>query len=610
MPSDRYILLIAVGPVQPFIAAARKIRDLWSGSLLLSKMSKTVARVLHDARCGLVFPAPDRLPADLAPESDFGVANKILAVTDAGTDPQALVTQVRAELDSERHALFRDVLDALPRGCVNEARFFAQRDDYQEFYAVWVPLGNDYKAARQRAEQLLSARKALRDFPAPGWEATDARGKGVRKNSLDGGRETVLADVSRTSPLVRRTHTIKLNEDLDALGLVKRCHGLRLGDARSASFDTLSDVAIAPYLLGLRHGANAKRRAKLDEAQAAIAKLGVRESERSTLLFESRLNVWLKENPDPGAETEHRAAQRALRALYDTAGEPPAYAGVLHGDGDRMGEALNQLAEPEHHRIFSSELAAFATEVRDIVERPGHGGSLIYSGGDDVLAFLPLHSALPCACEIRGRFQQAMASVADRIRASSINGLAAADAFLAARPAFSAGLAIVHHLEALTESLDTARRAEARAKHHHGRDALAIVQSIRGRHGGDLAIGGRWAPMVGAGDPADAFVPRLEKLIALHRSDAIPARLAHQLHALLKTLAPRARGPAAAQPSPLLAAEAARILARKEREGSPAALEEFAPALDSAEKIRAFADELVVAWQLARAGRIAEGLRP
>ncbi|HTQ79571.1 MAG TPA: type III-B CRISPR-associated protein Cas10/Cmr2, partial [Thermoanaerobaculia bacterium] len=38
------ILLITLGPVQDFIAAARRCRDLWFGSWLLSELSKATAQ--------------------------------------------------------------------------------------------------------------------------------------------------------------------------------------------------------------------------------------------------------------------------------------------------------------------------------------------------------------------------------------------------------------------------------------------------------------------------------------------------------------------------------------------------------------------------------------
>ena len=42
-----YLLALSLGPVQEFIAAARKTRDLWFGSELLSGAARAAALSLH-----------------------------------------------------------------------------------------------------------------------------------------------------------------------------------------------------------------------------------------------------------------------------------------------------------------------------------------------------------------------------------------------------------------------------------------------------------------------------------------------------------------------------------------------------------------------------------
>jgi len=66
--SNKYLIAVAVGPVQEFIAAARKLRDLWYGSYLLSELSKAVALSLHNQSCKLIFPAITD-PEELQPNS-------------------------------------------------------------------------------------------------------------------------------------------------------------------------------------------------------------------------------------------------------------------------------------------------------------------------------------------------------------------------------------------------------------------------------------------------------------------------------------------------------------------------------------------------------------
>ena len=39
-----YLFLASIGPVQSFIASARRTRDLWFGSMLLSELAKAAAK--------------------------------------------------------------------------------------------------------------------------------------------------------------------------------------------------------------------------------------------------------------------------------------------------------------------------------------------------------------------------------------------------------------------------------------------------------------------------------------------------------------------------------------------------------------------------------------
>ena len=73
-----YLLQISVGLVQDFISAARRTRDLWFGSNMLSEISKAVAQSVNDDGGSLIFPAPECVD-DLKPDSDLNVANVILA---------------------------------------------------------------------------------------------------------------------------------------------------------------------------------------------------------------------------------------------------------------------------------------------------------------------------------------------------------------------------------------------------------------------------------------------------------------------------------------------------------------------------------------------------
>lgn len=82
-----HVLIVTLGPIQDFIEAARRTRDLWFGSWLLSELSKATARALAE-ECGiesLVFPGISKL-SDLEPASSSLVANKIVVRVPEGKD--------------------------------------------------------------------------------------------------------------------------------------------------------------------------------------------------------------------------------------------------------------------------------------------------------------------------------------------------------------------------------------------------------------------------------------------------------------------------------------------------------------------------------------------
>src|SRR5713101_2577574 len=84
-----HLLALTIGPVQQFITAARRTRDLWFGSFLLSEISKAAARAVKNAGGELIFPAPSEAE-DLTDGSDLNVANVILAELPANLKPEII----------------------------------------------------------------------------------------------------------------------------------------------------------------------------------------------------------------------------------------------------------------------------------------------------------------------------------------------------------------------------------------------------------------------------------------------------------------------------------------------------------------------------------------
>lgn len=66
------------------------------------------------------------------------------------------------------------------------------------------------------------------------------------------------------------------------------------------------------------------------------------------------------------------------------------YYAIVRSDGDRMGKILENLNGDDEIRQYSRTCLQFCSDIAEIVS--AYGGFTIYSGGDDLLAILPLES--------------------------------------------------------------------------------------------------------------------------------------------------------------------------------------------------------------------------
>ncbi len=457
-----HLLAISVGPVQEFIAAARRTRDLWFGSFLLSEVSKAVARAVSKNSGDLIFPHRE---SDLCAESSLNVANVIMAEI-ASDHPEEIAAEAKRAAQ-RRWKTFADEARAEASDVIRTDIWDDQVGDVIEFYAAWVERTEDYRADRAAVMRLLAGRKNCRDFlPAAGRA-------GVPKSSLDGRRESVLKPAHDGSGCARRRLRIRAGEQLDVVGLVKRFAG------GSRRYPSVARIACDPWVR-----AN-KEKPAFAALVAACRRLGREVIHRlneedfpqfkdfpfeGTAVYPSRHHEWLEET---GLTNED------LKPLRDALGKLPEadpYLAVLVADGDRMGEAISKLHSPDEHRCFSKALAGFAGKAEQIVE--AHQGVLIYAGGDDVLAFVPVDRCLGCARELSNSFATQM---------KTYGALT-----------LSVGIAIGHFMENLEVLLDYGRAAEQHAKQprpedgsQSARNALAVHLHKRG--GVPIAVRRQWS---------------------------------------------------------------------------------------------------------------------
>jgi CRISPR-associated protein Cmr2 len=270
---------------------------------------------------------------------------------------------------------------------------------------------------------------------------------------------------------------------------------------------------------------------------------------------------WSRRDEDPEEEKVPEALWGRIRAARANS-KPPAYYAILMLDGDHLGkwlrgekapavrEALHpKLVDyfralpgtesglearrpfgPAMHAALSEALTNFALHfVPNIVKE--HQGTLIYAGGDDVLALLPTEKAMACASALACVYRKEWAADDDN----------QTRLLMGSRATLSAGLAVVHYKEDLRVALRAAREAEKQAK-NAGRNCLCARVVRRSGEDSSAVVG--WDQ-----------VAELQNLVASFQ-DSTSDRWAYHLRGELDTFA--------LLPTAAFEAELGRLLGRME----------------------------------------------
>ncbi len=374
------------------------------------------------------------------------------------------------------------------------------------------------------------------------------------------------------------------------MGLVKRTAGIK------QSYPSVARVAADPWLRGLIKSHEPDVLKSLIQACESLGRDKIHRLDTSdrgqprygAFPFEGTA-VYRSRYPDLKDEAklsdeEIKKLGALLADLTKRAGDPSPYLAVLIADGDRMGKALSTIESANNHRKFSQEISRFAGEARDIVNQ--HSGVLVYAGGDDVLAFLPVDLALKCARQLHDVFGE--------LRDETGKPLT-----------LSVGLAIAHFMDNLEDLLEYGRDAEKHAKKptvedgiQHECDGLAVHVIKRG--GGPVEMRANWI------DKPDK---RLDNLARLLNDEAIPGKVAYDLHCVADVYE---NWQDKKQLADAIQLDVLRILKAKQPRESGGMDEVRRPMaqVSDAHSLRRLADELLVARQIAVAIRQGDGRKP
>lgn len=526
MTQPQEFVIFAIGPVQSYIATARRTEDLWAGSRLLSELMAAGLGTISAAAAKHLFPLAN---TDGSWAENLPNRAVLLATPGQGTAvAQAMETAVRqkwqAVADEVKKYLKTEVIGS-PAISGWEAIWDKQILGWLEVYWAVYPWDiGSYGDAYGRVSEWFDARKQLRYFPA--HEEYDV------KSTLGGIRQALRGDneewnARRFWEMVTqkaKLGNVRRGERLDAIGAIKR-FAQEAGQITHPDyrFPSTSSIACADFryaLIAQETGSRVEK--EVGEFVTALDKLveSFSSREQKRLRFRensepiARLHDAAQNNavakrllrydgdyfyPDfyttnrfleaVGREKDHplsdnqqvfiRSAARSLRHLYEACHQagipsPSSYFAVLAVDGDHMGRHLSRPdMTQDKHSLFSHHLTEFAQRrVPDIVEKE-FPGAVVYAGGDDVLALLPISCVLEAAEKLRLTFEEEMAKVG--------------------RVTASVGIALVHQQNPLQTAVELAQQAETEAKDLYGRQALAVRQVVRS--GPPRHTGSKWQPV-------------------------------------------------------------------------------------------------------------------
>jgi CRISPR-associated protein Cmr2 len=424
-----------------------------------------------------------------------------------------------------------------------------------------------YPVVYELAERVLAAAKAARPFDRleqAGWR--DSLSGEVEWLTYDRAhlelppgqrQDTLWARIAQ-----RRPAWAKPGEHLGALSAIKRLWPTLFAKEVGIGRYTVSThaMALAAQLdAWLERGALTEG---LDEAEARLEKkpepvalprkliLRHHKAQGQALTDARRIPALLDAAAEQEDEASAEAIRRAVRKTLAHGVEEKererfrleTYYGLLMMDGDRMGailsgeeatsitylesfheqvrEGFKRLAQtsprlaaygnqiravsPGRHLAISAALNDFSQHVARYVVEEEYRGRLIYSGGDDVLAVLPVADLLGCGQRLRHAYSGTLPEDEKtdwgelfkrkdtRLRCK--NGFAWLRGrlmrMMGKNATASAGLVIAHHQAPLSAVLRELRMTEQRAKTEGGRDACAI--RVIKRSGGAVGVILKW----------------------------------------------------------------------------------------------------------------------
>jgi len=503
--ANKQVFQFTLGPVQGFVAQARRTRDFWAGSFILSWLSSVAMASIQQQGGKISFPTPNQHYLDWLhgkgtskPPLQGSVPNRFKAMTaevTADFKPELVSDAVLKAWQALAERVWQEDLEGIAS---DASRAIWQRQTNSFWEISWV-------LSADEDTNLLDRRKNWRGQVAPSepghkcmmmdgwqelsgilvsnmsavnrvWETLRETGKsGIRTDLREGEQLCAMAFIKRR--FVRYFHQVHFQLP----GSDQLIQGWRLPSA----VPSVAFLAAAPWIAEVIrnaplsafnrfHDAAQKltgysEAAHVSEDNFAIDIQCVSDAVTQRKQKEDFNRLWAGLDGQtyfPSAlqnenlfddQTQAGKVLNALNSLRKEAGMehlPSPFYAILLMDGDQLG---SHMGDASKQQPISAALNAFTEGAGNLVRE--HNGFLVYAGGDDVLALLPLEDALPAAAALQAFYKHCFATKGKGIVSSTLSG----------------AIEYVHIRTPLTRVLQNAHNLlDDVAKDASGRDSIAV----------------------------------------------------------------------------------------------------------------------------------------
>lgn len=501
----RRILHFTLGPVQGFIADARRTRDFWAGSFLLSWLSGKAMAALVAEGGKIIFPqvANDELFDAIRGKGGTpyigSLPNRFKAdVTDI-SDPakicedaickswKELAEAVRKQYIDEIAKYGKDTAGIWNRqvdhfwdmnwvvgddpGDGSDGRWLDERKNWRSQFIA--DEGGDLCRLMGRYQEIsgyhrIGSKKQQQDF----WDKL--AGKTSSLNLRPDERLCAIALIKRLFPVLKDIKNIigwkPGDGDVDiehwpstsyiaAVPWLKKC--IAIGEDKKSEYWQLAKDNLEFGFMG-----------ETDTTLFGLPKNGIFKLD-GHLLHPDGIRSWSLDKfkgGDDNAKTGSRVnllnGLLAIKADKQVGNYASEFYAVLIMDGDRIGEKVGK-----YPGIVKTGLAEFTSSVKNYF-KPGKdnnpaNGVLIYAGGDDVLALVPVDHVVKAARDLREKYKTAFERTIKKQTGTKAEAkdftMSAAVVFAQYKIPLRAVLRQAHHY------------IDDIAKDKNGRDSLAIA---------------------------------------------------------------------------------------------------------------------------------------